>query len=413
MGPSSAPRTAWEAMSQPPARLLRSAWPWRSAGYVLSGAVLGVLLGAVVAFLGAVVVIYLPFLIPVLAAALVATAGPLGRLERWRLRLVDLDPARSPRRPWTGWRGWWSDPAVWLEVAHLLLLSTVLWAMDLVATLALVGLPLIGATSVVWVWFSGEPAVLIALLLPGGLGLLLASGLMMPAYAGARAQVVRSLVGAAPDVLPRRVRELTESRARLAAAFEAERRRIERDLHDGAQQRLTTVAVAVAMARMDVPEDSPAVPHLDRAGELAALAQTELCELVHGIRPRVLTDLGLAPAIAELVERCPVPVTVSVDLPDRLPEPVEVACYFVVGEALTNIARHSGADRAEVVACRRGGLVVLRVTDDGHGGADPAAGSGLTGLSDRVAVLEGRLHLDSPPGGPTVLTVEVPCPTDR
>jgi PAS domain S-box-containing protein len=205
-------------------------------------------------------------------------------------------------------------------------------------------------------------------------------------------------------------RELRESRARLVAAADEERRRIERDLHDGAQQRLVASALGLRLARAKMSADpAAALEALDQAEAELDGAATELRELARGIHPAILTDGGLEPALAMLARRSPVVAHVSVDLGGRLPPAVESAAYFVVSEALTNVARYAGAARVEVRAEMRDGSLALRVSDDGCGGADPAGGSGLRGLTDRLAALDGTLTVDSPPGGGTALRAEVPC----
>jgi signal transduction histidine kinase len=192
--------------------------------------------------------------------------------------------------------------------------------------------------------------------------------------------------------------------------MDAQRRRIERDLHDGAQQRLTGLIMTLGMARLERAADPAAADQLvDKAYDDAKTALSELRDLVHGIHPQILTDRGLEPAVAELADRCPIPVEIDIDLPRRPPEPVEAAAWFIIGEALTNITRHSQATRAWVNAGCRDRLVVIEVGDDGIGAANPARGSGLAGLSDRVAVLDGQITLTSPTGGPTVVRVELPC----
>ncbi|PLW72375.1 sensor histidine kinase, partial [Streptomyces sp. DJ] len=178
--------------------------------------------------------------------------------------------------------------------------------------------------------------------------------------------------------------ELTEvraSRARLVDAFDAERRRIERDLHDGAQQRLVSVSVMLGMALLDTDPGSPAGRQLAAARGEVALAVDELRELARGVHPKALTDHGLAAAVGNLTARSAVPVTVDVRLPYRLPAAVESTAYFVVAEALANVTRHSRASRAEVGARLETDLLVLTVGDDGAGGADPAGGTGLVGLA--------------------------------
>ncbi|MFB9836833.1 sensor histidine kinase, partial [Actinoallomurus acaciae] len=197
--------------------------------------------------------------------------------------------------------------------------------------------------------------------------------------------------------------------ARLVDAFEAERRRIERDLHDGAQQRLVAVATSLGLALLDLPP-GPAADQVAHAHRQSRLALTELRELIHGIHPQVLTQHGLAAAVQDAADRSPIPVDLTLDLTGRLPGPAEATGYFIVCEALANIARHSEADRAWIIAGHRDGTLLLEIGDDGVGGADPAGGSGLIGLSDRLAVIGGALTLSSPPGGPTLLKVELPCP---
>jgi signal transduction histidine kinase len=238
-------------------------------------------------------------------------------------------------------------------------------------------------------------------------------GYLLGVAAGARGELTRALIASRDGDLGARVTELTRSRVRLLDAFEAERRRIERDLHDGAQQRLVALSMTLGLARLDVPP-GPLADQLARAHEEAGKALEELRELIHGIHPKVLTDYGLEAAVADAADRSALPVDVGLDLPGRLPQGVESTAYFVVCEALANIARHSGASRAEVTGGHQDGRLFLQVRDDGRGGAEAGAGSGLTGLADRVSVLDGRLSLSSPNGGPTLLRVEIPCErTDR
>lgn len=228
-----------------------------------------------------------------------------------------------------------------------------------------------------------------------------------------RAELTRLLIAPVETDLGEKVTELVRSRVRLVDAFEAERRRIERDLHDGAQQRIVALTMALGLARLDAPP-GPLADQLAKAHDEAGKALAELRELIQGIHPKVLADFGVGAAVADAADRSVVPVDVSVDLPCRLPEAVEAAAYFVVCEALANVAKHSGAARAEVTGRHADGWLVFEVRDDGCGGADVQRGSGLTGLADRVSVLDGRLTLSSPAGGPTLLRVEIPCePTER
>ena len=190
----------------------------------------------------------------------------------------------------------------------------------------------------------------------------------------------------------------------------AERRRLERNLHDGAQQRLVALSLTLRVAQNRIDHDpDEARTMLAGAQEELGLALEELRELARGIHPAVLTDRGLATALETLANRAPVPVELG-ELPhERLPEAVELAAYFVVAEALTNVAKYSEASHATVQVERDNGRVVVQVADDGIGGADPGRGTGLRGLADRLAVLEGRLEVESAQGNGTTITARIPC----
>ena len=229
------------------------------------------------------------------------------------------------------------------------------------------------------------------------------------------ASIGRSLLGRnVTEELRERVGELETTRRRVVDSAEDERRRIERDLHDGAQQRLVALAMALGRAKAKLPEDTgdpdeQAVRALiDEAHGEAKLAIVELRDLTRGLHPPVLTDRGLDAALSALAARSPVPTQVTVDLPERPPPTLEAIAYFVVAEALTNVAKHAQATRIAVSVRKLADAVRVTVTDDGAGGADPRHGSGLTGLADRVAGVDGRLTVDSPPGGPTVLCADLP-----
>jgi signal transduction histidine kinase len=210
--------------------------------------------------------------------------------------------------------------------------------------------------------------------------------------------------------LEERVSTLTESRSRVIDAVAEERRRIERDLHDGAQQRLVALAMDLGMAKQKMDTDPAAARALvDEAHDHAKLALSEMRELVRGIHPAVLTDRGLDAALSALAGKSTIPVSVEVDLSRRLSESIETNAYFVVAEALANIGKHSQASRARVIVRCEGATLVIEVADDGIGGVDPAKGSGLTGLRDRLAALDGRLLISSPHGGPTWIRAELPC----
>ena len=205
-----------------------------------------------------------------------------------------------------------------------------------------------------------------------------------------------------------RLQELRASRVRLVNAGDAERRRIERDLHDGAQGRLVSVNLLLGRLRLMVEGNTEATSMLDLAQSELRTGLAELRELARGIHPAVLTDRGLEPAITALASRSPVPVEVEAD-DERLLPPVEIAAYFVVSEALTNVAKYAQASLAKVSLRRVDGVVRLEIADDGVGGADANRGSGLSGIADRVAALDGTIVIDSPPGGGTRVRVEIPC----
>jgi signal transduction histidine kinase len=211
------------------------------------------------------------------------------------------------------------------------------------------------------------------------------------------------------EVEAARAAELHASRARIVEAADAARRKIERDLHDGAQQRLVTLALEVRVARKRVERDpESAGPLLERFAEELSLASAELRELARGIHPAVLTDRGLAPAIETLAARAPVPVEV-VSLPtERLSPVAEATAYFTVSEALTNVAKYAHATHATVRLASDDHALVIEVQDDGIGGAHASTGSGLSGLADRVGAADGSLSVDSPPGQGTLVRAVLP-----
>ncbi|MFJ8308055.1 MULTISPECIES: histidine kinase [unclassified Streptomyces] len=210
--------------------------------------------------------------------------------------------------------------------------------------------------------------------------------------------------------LERRVEDLAESRAGILDAADLERRRIERDLHDGAQQRLVSLAMNLGIARAtltDLPPEARAV--IDEAHREAKEAIEELSNLVRGLHPAVLEDRGLDAAISGIAARAPFPVELTVDMAERPSPTVEAVAYFVVSEALANVAKHARATRCSVQVRRRAEFLTITVSDNGVGGADPAGGTGLMGLRKRVGSVDGTIRINSPLGGPTVITVELPC----
>jgi signal transduction histidine kinase len=246
-----------------------------------------------------------------------------------------------------------------------------------------------------------------------GFLILLASPPLTRGLASADAALARWLLSPPRDAgLKARVTELEVSRERVVDAAEAERRRIERDLHDGAQQRLVAVAMELGRAKAKFADDVDAAAALvDQAHTEAKAALVELRELVRGVHPPVLTDRGLDAALSGLAARCSVPVTVQVDVPVRPRPAVEAVAYFTVAEALTNVAKHSRATHASVTVDGGpgpAGTLNIVISDDGIGGAD-AAGAGLSGLADRLAGIDGALFVESPPGGPTIISAVLPC----
>jgi signal transduction histidine kinase len=204
--------------------------------------------------------------------------------------------------------------------------------------------------------------------------------------------------------------ELRASRARIVSAGDEERRRLERDLHDGAQQRLLALGLALQLARSKLgPEANGAAELLAEADDELRAAYDELRELARGIHPAVLTEQGLAAALNSLRARSPVPVTIAATPEDRAAGPPEAAAYFLVSEALANITKYAHASRVEISVAYDDGRLYVDVDDDGVGGADPSRGSGLHGLADRVHALDGKLELESPPGRGTRLHAEIPC----
>jgi signal transduction histidine kinase len=204
--------------------------------------------------------------------------------------------------------------------------------------------------------------------------------------------------------------ELRASRARIVQATDEERRRLERDLHDGAQQRLVALSLSLRLVRTRMDADvHDAADLLDECVAELLGATSELRELARGIHPAILTDRGLDAALKAVAARAPVPVEVTSSVTERMPAQVEAAAYFVVAEALTNVARYSEASRADVRVERGEATVTVEVSDDGVGGAEAATGSGLSGLRDRLASLDGTLAVVSPPGEGTIVKAVIPC----
>jgi signal transduction histidine kinase len=336
-------------------------------------------------------------------------------LQRSRLRAVaGIDiPAGVPaseRRPWP--IGPWLSAGTWRQIAfHFLSAGTGIAA---------------GLAAACWL----APAVAIAYLVAGqpsaasgaaacvvAIAALVTAPWLAQLTMRADEILARSLLGPSQsEELAIRLESLTRSRTEIVAATDAERRRIERDLHDGAQQRLVSLAMNLGMARARFTEvPAPVLRAIADAHDEALLALSELREFIRGLHPAVLNDRGLDAALSGLAARAPVPVRLSVDLPRPASPSVEAVAYFIVSEALTNVAKHAQATQAEVTVTLDGDLLHVAVTDNGSGGASLAVpgeaggGTGLSGLAQRAASVDGTLTIDSPPGGPTVIAAELPC----
>ena len=366
----------------------------------------------------------------VLALTLLAWRGGAWLERRWVGAMLGVH-IPDPYRPlpdgslWRRARVLASDPATWKDLAYLVVLfplgliwfvvTTTVWTL----ALGLLTAPLwywIPADGAVALFENGDRSYLVLDTLPeailagvAGAALCVAAAWVVRGMAIAHGAVALALLGPSQNQLQARVEALQTSRDRAVDSAEAERRRIERDLHDGAQQRLVALAMDLGMARAKLETDPAAATALvGEAHEEAKRALAELRDLARGIHPAVLADRGLDAAISALAARSPVPVGIDVAT-GRLPDPVESAAYFVVAEALTNAAKHAQAAEISVRITRHRDLLIVEVIDDGAGGADPARGTGLRGLADRVAAVDGHLTVTSPPGGPTVIRAELPC----
>ncbi len=405
-------------------RLLGSSRPWRSLAYLASGVPVGLVCLVVIVVLAAPGVLLLPVLLGLVPLMALGQLGiPVAVVERARVRLVDPRSATGAHRRVAG--GWFQrararlrEAATWQELAYAVLAATLLWAVDLVVVLAVVVVPGVMLVAPFLVPLLPPEAVpagsamaragLLWLAVPVGVVALVPAAYLVTFAASGRARLVRALLVPARVASGGELVEVRQSRARMVDRHEAERRRIERDLHDGAQQRLTSVTMLLGLARAQLDVGHPAAEPVSRAHDEVTRALVELRDLVNGIHPKILADRGLDAALGELGDRCAVPVRVDSAVGQRFSDAVESAAYYVVSEALTNVVKHSGARRARVSARFEDGVLAVEVRDDGRGGADPARGAGLTGLADRAAVVGGTVALASPPGGPTVLRVGIP-----
>ena len=363
------------------------------------------------------------------ATLLLAWTGLMARVERSRAaallgRSIPDPVAPLPAGPlWPKVKAAATSAPRWRQVGYCLLrlpAGAVLFTAVVGAwagSLTLLGLPLYapalpGETARLWLVSATQGPATVALALAGLTGLVAAAPWLTVAAARVDGAVAGWLLGPTrAGVLAEKASRAETGRAAAVEAAEAERRRIERDLHDGAQQRLVALAVDLGSARERMETDPEGARSLvAEAHEEAKAALREIRDLVRGIHPVILEDRGLDAALSAVVARSPVPVDLRVELGSRrLPQAVESAAYFVVSESLANVARHARATRASVSMAATADRLVVEVHDDGVGGADPAAGTGLRGLRDRVVALGGALDILSPPGGPTTVLVELPC----
>ncbi|MFE3202909.1 sensor histidine kinase [Embleya sp. NPDC059237] len=363
-------------------------------------------------------------------------ARALGRMERARASALLDEHVRAPapmRHPpgWTGWiRGGLTDRTGWRACLYLFLqlpwgvftfvVTTVLWATSLSAIAYPLIQPLYRRADMPGAMISGdgpnEPGVDHYLAGPGPVSLTVVAGVVLffatPWLVRGMANVdrvmVRGLLG--PAFLSEQVRDLTVSRGAAVDTAASDLRRIERDLHDGAQARLVALAMDLGMAKenLNASQDTETARMVSSAHDEVKLALQELRDLARGIHPAVLTDRGLDAALSSIAARCTVPVRVEVDLPERPPAPIESVAYFCASELLTNVSKHARATHAWVTVGHEDGRMYLIVADDGAGGAATGKGSGLAGLTERVRGVDGTLHVDSPEGGPTRVTVWLP-----
>lgn len=406
---------------------------WMRTGYlllsVLTGTLWFIILPTLIAFGVGTLLIWV--------GAVILAALPLlwrygARAERRLVSVLLGVRIDSPYRPiprgsvFTRARVVAADPATWKDLAYLLVLFPVgtLWC-ALVSAFWGWGLTLLTAPGYFYalpeerIWWLGLDRIAppidswpraVAACAVGAV-LTVAAPYVVRGLGHLHGLLARGLLGATSgQVIANEAARLRHSRDRAVEAAATERRRVERDLHDGAQQRLISVAMNLGLARQKLATDPNGADELLRSAHADAKhAIAELRDIARGLRPAMLAELGLDAALSALAGRSPVPVEVDVAVDLRPPEAIEEAAYFLVAEALTNIAKHARAERAWVHISRESGRLRIEVGDDGTGGASSVTGGGLAGLSDRFAGLDGTIDVMSPPGGPTVIRAELPC----
>ncbi|GAB1822222.1 sensor histidine kinase [Herbidospora sp. RD11066] len=405
--------TPWDRM--------RSHWAaptWLRTAHVVTGVPIALLALTVIGALAAVSIVFIwTIVVPFAALSLLFWLLPrLSGLQRGRFAAflsVEIPAVRrghGSRNPFKFLYAEIRDPRTWRQLAYHLL-APVITGIGLFAVMVAWSGMLASVVLAVAYWSRDDFDV------EGTLWALLAAALAVAGPWAARLissvdeMAAVSLLGpSARDVLEERVESLRESRADVIDAADAERRRMERDLHDGAQRRLVWLAMNLGMARTtltDLPE--PAAQVIAQAHDEAKLALKELRDLVRGLHPAVLDEQGLDAALSGVAARSPVPVRLTVDVGRRPSPTIEAVAFFVVSEALTNVAKHAEAHEAFVTVRRTGDRLVVEVLDDGAGGADPAEGTGLRGLIQRTGSVDGTLTILSPEGGPTTIRADLPC----
>jgi signal transduction histidine kinase len=418
----------------PPAQAYRrvpwSPQAWRQALYLTEGIPAQVTAPLLVA---AGFLVKPRWLLPLLFLVIVFLAVPvLTAMQRHRLRVTagaEIPPQPAIEHRWTkaGILSYARSPATWRQLGYHLVAAPLLaaaaaiaiglWLAGLLATLVYAYAWGLAPRSLLAHGLSWPPDYLHRMPIPtdvwltlGGLVLLAAAPRLTAAVAALDAGAARALLGPSrAQELEHQVEHLTQTRTGAVDAADAERRRLERDLHDGTQQRLVALAMNLGLARLQARTAEQAHEALAEAHEDAKAALAELRNLVRGLHPAVLEDRGLDAALSGVAARLPIPVRLTVELPRRPPATIEAVAYFVVSESLTNITKHAQASQAEVVVQRAGDRLHIIVSDDGVGGADPARGTGLAGLAKRAASVDGTFEIASPPGGPTLITVDLPC----
>jgi signal transduction histidine kinase len=377
-------------------------------------------------FIVALVLSWVPGVLPAMTTV-VRSRADLQRRFGARFGVPIARPYRPlPEKSWSfGYRRvrWiLTDPATWRDFAWLIPGAVIGFGLGVISVVV----PLYGVEGILliplWIWLGTDwygygaiwPIRSLGdgfLSMPQGLVILTVGILAAPWLRGAAGRFDRLFLAPTKAAeLRLRVTQLTVTRADTVDAQAAELRRIERDLHDGAQARLVSLGMAIGLAE-ELVERDPATARklLVEAREASSTALVELRNLVRGIHPPVLAERGLDGAIRALAVSLPLPIEVDAELPGRPDTPVESAAYFAVAEALANVIRHSGARSAWVSLAYANGSLFMMVGDDGAGGADPRAGTGLRGIERRLAAFDGTMTLSSPPGGPTVVTMELPC----